>query len=196
MTIRTAILEARFLLGDEDAVRRAAYALRQRSGAATPAPNSSPPSSPNATSATARRRVAAIWSSRTSRTAKAACATCRRCSGSPNISTACASRRSWSSSGVFDTRGIPAVPQREDFLWAVRCHMHFLTGTRRGAPVLRHPARDRRAPRLHRASRPAGCRALHEALLPGRQGCRRPDRASSAPRSKTRRPRACRCSTA
>ena len=47
---------------------------------------------------------------------------------------------------------------------------------RRGAAVVRHPARYRGAARLHRASRPARRRALHEALLPHRQACRRSHR--------------------
>ena len=47
---------------------------------------------------------------------------------------------------------------------------------RRGAAVVRHPARDRGAARLHRASGHAGRRALHEALLPDRQGRRRSHR--------------------
>ena len=47
---------------------------------------------------------------------------------------------------------------------------------RRGAAVVRHPARDRGAARLHRASRHEGRRALHEALLPDRQGRRRSHR--------------------
>src|SRR5882724_7537412 len=47
---------------------------------------------------------------------------------------------------------------------------------RRAAAVLRHPARDRDPARLHQPSRHAGCRTLHEALLPGRQRRRRPDR--------------------
>ena len=58
-----------------------------------PRRNSSPPSSPSARSATAAPVSRAIWSSPTSRTARAACATCIRCSGSPNTSIACASRR-------------------------------------------------------------------------------------------------------
>ena len=47
---------------------------------------------------------------------------------------------------------------------------------RRGAAVVRHPARGRGPARLHRASGHAGRRALHEALLPDRQGRRRSHR--------------------
>ena len=47
---------------------------------------------------------------------------------------------------------------------------------RRGAAVVRYPARGRGPARLHRASGHAGRRALHEALLPDRQGRRRSHR--------------------
>ena len=93
MTIRTAILEARFLLGDQTLFEELQTRFDQDVVRNT-APNSSPPSSPSARSATAAPASRAIWSSRTSRTAKAACAICIRCSGSPNTSTACASRPS------------------------------------------------------------------------------------------------------
>ena len=78
--------------------------------------------------------------------------------------------------GVFDRGEYNMFRRCEDFLWSVRCNMHFLCRPRRGAAVVRHPARDRGAARLHRASGPQGRRALHEALLPHRQGCRRSHR--------------------
>ena len=94
MTIRTAILEARFLLGDRklfdelmtrfDKSSRAGHRAgvrRRQARRARGAPSAAPASR-------------AIWSSRTSRTAKAACAICTRCSGSPNTSTACATSTS------------------------------------------------------------------------------------------------------
>ena len=74
-------------------------------------------------------------------------------------------------------RGIQAVPQRcEDFLWAVRCHMHFVTG--RAEERLSFDIQREIAVRLGYTAHPrhAGRRALHEALFPGRQGCRRPHR--------------------
>ena len=90
MTIRTAILEARFLLGDrklfdelvtrfdKEVVQGTGAGIRRRQARrARGAPSAAPASR-------------AIWSSPTSRTARAACATCTRCSGSPNTSTACA----------------------------------------------------------------------------------------------------------
>ena len=78
--------------------------------------------------------------------------------------------------GVFDAQEYRTFRRCEDFLWSVRCNMHFYRQARGGAAVVRHPARDGGAARLHQPSRHAGRRALHEALLPDRQGCRRPDR--------------------
>ena len=77
--------------------------------------------------------------------------------------------------GVFTRREYLEFRKAEDFLWAVRCHMHFLTGAGRGAAAFRHPARDRRTARLHQPSGPFGRRALHEALLPDGQDRGRPD---------------------
>ena len=94
MTIRTAILEARFLLGDSKLFDELHTRASTTRWCATPRRNSSPPSSPSARTASAAPGSRAIWSSRTSRTAKAACAISTRCSGSPNTSTACASRTS------------------------------------------------------------------------------------------------------
>ena len=91
MTIRTALLEARFLLGDRKLYRRAGHAFRQGDRAGHRRPISSPPSSPSGKSATAAPASRAIWWSPMSRTARADCATCIPCTGSPNTSTACAS---------------------------------------------------------------------------------------------------------
>ncbi len=73
-------------------------------------------------------------------------------------------------------RRIRDVPPLRGFPLVGALPHAFPRRPRRGAAVVRHPARDRGAARLHRASRPAGRRALHEALLPGRQGRRRPHR--------------------
>ena len=54
--------------------------------------------------------------------------------------------------GVFDKHWYQLFRRCEDFLWSVRCHMHFSHGPRRRTPVVRHPARDRRASWLYRAS--------------------------------------------
>ena len=52
----------------------------------------------------------------------------------------------------------------------------FSHRARRGAPELRSAASDRRTARLRRTRRPGRRRALHEALFPRRQGCRRSHR--------------------
>ena len=72
--------------------------------------------------------------------------------------------------------GIRAVPPLRGFPLVGALPHAFPGRARRGAAVVRHPARDRGAARLQRASGPAGRRALHEALLPDRQGRRRPHR--------------------
>ncbi len=73
---------------------------------------------------------------------------------------------------------IPAVsPLRRFSLGGALPHA-LSDRTRRGAALVRYPARDRGAARLHRASRLARRRALHEALLLDRQGRRRPHRHS------------------
>ena len=72
--------------------------------------------------------------------------------------------------------GIPHLPPLRRFPVVGPLQHPFLLRPRRGAAVVRHAARDRDPARLHLASRHAGCRTLHEALLPGRQGRRRPHR--------------------
>ena len=93
-------------------------------------------------------------------------------------------------------RRIQAVPPLRGFPLGGALPHAFRHRPRRGAALLRHPARDRGAARLHRASRHAGCRALHEALFPGRQGRRRPHRHPLRRAGGARRRSPCRCSTA
>src|SRR5262249_43574205 len=93
MTIRTSLLEARYLLGDRKLFDEL-VARFDKEVCRAPRRNSSPPSSPSARSATGAPASPAIWSSPTSRTAKAGNATCTRSTGSPNTSIACASARS------------------------------------------------------------------------------------------------------
>ena len=69
-----------------------------------------------------------MWSSPTSRRAKAACAISIRCSGSPNTSTACATPSELVGAGLFTAKEFALFRRCEEFLWAVRCHLHFLTG--------------------------------------------------------------------
>ncbi len=44
------------------------------------------------------------------------------------MSIACAAPRNWSTRASSRGRNICEFRKAEDFLWAVRCHMHFLTG--------------------------------------------------------------------
>ena len=62
-----------------------------------------------------------------------------------------------------------AFAARCEFLWTVRCHLHFLTGPRRGA--LTFDVQPELAKRLGYRDRANACgrRALHEALFPRRQ---------------------------
>ena len=77
--------------------------------------------------------------------------------------------------GVFTRSEFNKFRKCEDFLWGVRCHLHFLTGRAEDRLSFDHAARYGAPARLHRARRAQACRALHEALFPGRQGCRRSD---------------------
>ena len=78
--------------------------------------------------------------------------------------------------GVFDKHEYELFRRCEDFLWSVRCHMHFVTG--RAEERLSFDIQREIAVRLGYTEHPghAGRRALHEALLPDRQGRRRPHR--------------------
>ena len=175
MTIRTAILEARYICGDKALFDELVVALRHR-GREGDRPRVHRRQARRARrTATASRAPRATWSSPTSRTARAACATSTPCSGSPSISTASSRARSWSRPASSRAPSCRASGSREDFLWAVRCHLHFLTG--RAEERLSFDLQREMAVRLGYtdASRPQGRRALHEALLPGRQGSRRPD---------------------
>ena len=160
--------------GRRAAVRRADAPLPARGRAAARRASSSRPSSPSATSATGAPASRATASSPTSRTARAACATCTRCTGSPSISTATASSAGAVEAAVFTADEYATFRRCEDFLWTVRCHLHFLAG--RAEERLTFDVQPAMAERLGyvRAPRPARGRALHEALLPGRQGRRRP----------------------
>ncbi len=128
MTIRTSLLEARFLSGDAASCSRPCAAVSTRRSWPRAPANSSPPSSPSATSASSARASRAISSSPTSRRARGACATSTRCSGSPNTSTACRTRPNSSARGFSPGKSCSLFRRCEEFLWAVRCCLHFLTG--------------------------------------------------------------------
>ena len=195
MTIRTAILEARFLLGDrklfDELVTRFDHEVVRNSAA---------------------QFVAAKLAEREERIRKAGQS---RYLVEPNVKDGKGGLRDlhtlfWIAKYVYRVRepdeliearrvrqaGISAVPPLRGFPLVGALPHALRHRARRGAAVVRHPARDRGAARLHRASRPEGRRALHEALLPGRQGRRRPHRHSVAPSWRTATPRACRCSAA
>ncbi len=76
------------------------------------------------------------------------------------------------SAGIFTKDEVATFRRCEDFLWTVRCHLHFLTG--RPEERLSFDVQPVMAERLGYKShaRLARGRALHEALLPDRQGCR------------------------
>ena len=175
MTIRTAVLEARYPVRRPQAVRRDGRALRQGRGAghragirrrqARRARGAPPPRRPVALSGRAQRQ------GRQGRAARPAHAVLDRQIRLPRARARGADRE-----GRVQPRRIHAVPPLRGFP-VVGALPHALPHRpRRGAAVVRHPARDRGAARLHLASRPARRRALHEALLPDRQGRRRSHR--------------------
>ncbi len=176
MTIRTAMLEARYLLGDRKLFDELIGALRQGGGAGHRGRSSSPPSSPSARSGTAAPGSRAIWSSPTSRTARAGLRDLHTLFWIAKYVYRVHEPEELIERGVFDRAEYQTVPPLRGFPLVGPLPHAFPRRPRRGAAVVRHPARDRGAARLHRASRPAGRRALHEALLPGRQGRRRPHR--------------------
>jgi [protein-PII] uridylyltransferase len=53
---------------------------------------------------------------------------CTRCSGSPNIIYRVRDTAELSLGVSVDARNTGSFQKADDFLWAVRCHMHFLTG--------------------------------------------------------------------
>jgi hypothetical protein len=91
LTIRTAMLEGRYVWGDQPLYEEGPPPLLERSPSPAPSASSSPRSSPSATSGTGSWATADTSSSPTSRRARAACATSTRCTGSASTSTRCAS---------------------------------------------------------------------------------------------------------
>ena len=110
MTIRTAILESRFLYGDralfDELVNRFDKDVVQGTAA-----DSLPPNWPSAKIACAATASPAISSNPTSRTAKAGFAICTRCSGSANMFIAPERRRTGRSRRVRSgrTENVPAL---------------------------------------------------------------------------------------
>ena len=166
MTIRTALLEARFLFGDQalyDELRgplrpggrarqRARVRRRQAQGARRPRRQG-------------RRLALPRRAERQGRQGRA-CATSTRCSGSPNTSTGCASREELVEAGLFTPEELQLFERCEEFLWRVRCHMHFVDRPGRGAPDLRRCSASI-AERIGYARRGGAVRrrALHEGAI-------------------------------
>ena len=143
MTIRTAILEARFLFGDRALFDELSDALRPRGGAQHGAANSSPPSSPSARSATAAPASRAIWSSPTSRTARAGLRDLHTLFWIAKYVYRVREPDELIERGVFDKQEYAAVPPLRGFPLVGALPHAFPHRPRRGAAVVRHPARDR-----------------------------------------------------
>ena len=127
MTIRTALLELRLSVRRRQALRRAHRAVRQggragdgagiRRRQARRARGASPPRRPVALSRRAQRQ------GRQGRPARPAHAVLDRQIRLPRARAGGADRR-----GVFDRDEYSLFRRCEDFLWSVRCNMHFLAG--------------------------------------------------------------------
>ena len=111
------------------------------------------------------------------------------CSGAPDVVMASrwASARVCRSGCVYERRGGNAVRRAVEFLWTVRCHLHFVTD--RAEERLTFDLQPELAKRMgygSRGGRQCG-RALHEALFPGSEGNRRANAdAVRAPGSRSR----------
>ena len=175
MTIRTSLLEARLILGDDEDARDAERALRQgdrrqdgeriRRRQARRARRARQPRRRVALSGRAQRQGG---QGRPARPQHAVLDRQIRLSGArPARAGRSGPVLAARIQPVLALRGIPvegALPPP------------FPHRPRRGAAELRRAAADRRAPRLRGARRPGRRRAVHEALFPRRQGRRRPDR--------------------
>jgi [protein-PII] uridylyltransferase len=149
MTIRTAILEARFICG-EKTCSRTSWPASTRKWWKAPAPNSSPPScrarrTPPQGMGDTRYLVEPNVKEGKGGLARSQHAVLDRQIFLPYPSTP----SELVGLGVLKRAERTSSSRPRTFLWAVRCHMHFLTGKGRGAAVLRCSARDRRAARLH-----------------------------------------------
>ena len=175
ITIRTAILEARYLFGDRALFDELQTTLRRRGGAqhgrrirrrqARRARGAPSPRRPVALSGRAQ------CEGRQGRLARSPYLVLDR-----QIRLSRARPQRADQARRVRPAGIRAVPPLRGFPLVGALPHAFPGRARRGAAVVRHPARDRGAARLQRASGPEGRRALHEALLPDRQGRRRPHR--------------------
>ena len=121
MTIRTALLDARLILGDEEALL--SYSSTGSARRCSRATRGSSSKRKARLEQNERQKLPlaprAIWSSRTSRTESAACATCTRCTGSRSTSSPSRQGRrpaEFVEAGVFNETQIGASAAAESFL--------------------------------------------------------------------------------
>ena len=168
MTIRTALFETRYILGDQPLFDE----LRSRFDK-------------DIVAKTAREFVSAKLGERETRIARAGAS---RYLVEPNVKEGKGGLRDLNTlfwiaayvyrgqtgedlvkAGVFTPKELDLFRRCEEFLWRVRCQLHIRFGASRGAVELRLPARHRQEAELPQPRRPVGRRALHEALFHGGQ---------------------------
>ena len=176
MTIRTALLEARLHPRRRSAVREVAGAVRQGDRRQDGAANSSPPSSPNATRASKRAGESRYLVEPNVKEGKGGLRDLNTLFWIAKYVYRVRDPRDLVAAGLFTQREFSLFRRCEEFLWAVRCHLHFITGRaeERLSFDLQRPIAERLG--YARARRPERRRALHEALFPDRQGRRRSHR--------------------
>ena len=128
MTIRTALLEARFLLGDAQALRRADRRGSTRRWRRARRRNSSPPSSPSARSVTAAPAQSRYLVEPNVKDGKGGLRDLHTLFWIAKYVYRVHEPEELIARGVFDRDEYQLFRRCEDFLWSVRCHMHFLAG--------------------------------------------------------------------
>ena len=128
MTIRTALLDARFIFGDatlfaEFQQRFRKDVLAGKRGAFIEA-KLAEHDARHARAGASRYLRRAQRQGRQRRLARSAHAA----SGSPSISIPTTAEEEFVEAGVFTRAEYRSFRRCEDFLWAVRCHLHFMTG--------------------------------------------------------------------
>ena len=140
VTIRTALLDSRLIHGDERAVRGADAALPARGGARHGAPVRRGQARRARRAPPPRRRVAlprrAQHQGRQGRPARPAHAALAR-----QVPLRQRPERRRGGGGDLHADEYATFRRCEDFLWTVRCHLHFLAGRAGGAPDLRRADR-------------------------------------------------------
>ena len=155
MTIRTALLEARYIWGDEALFDDAGRAASTPRWSRAPARNSSPPSSPSATSATARQGASRYLVEPNVKDGKGGLRDLHTLFWIAKYFYRVRIARGAGQGRRLLARRARPLPQGRGFPLGGALPPAFPDRPGRGAAVLRHPARDGRAPRLHRPSRPA-----------------------------------------